>query len=160
MQRGPWTKQQQHSDQEHREGDSSSSAAVKSKVNANRKDQEVRDGFSTERNLEYDYLLYERTKFGINSRCDCCTAVSRHLPGARVPPGFLVFPLASGLPWFFVFCLWCCSEPEDSVNLSRIQRSNSLCDLVPLLFSCTLSSSQVSMHHTLSITVCTCTPCQ
>ena len=48
-------------DQEHREGDSSSSAAVKSKVNADRKDQEVSDGFSIEGNLEYDYLLYERT---------------------------------------------------------------------------------------------------
>ena len=121
---------QQHSDQEHREGDSSSSAAVKSKVNADRKDQEVSDGFSIEGNL----------------------------------PGFLLVswspPLASGLPWFFVFCLWCCSESEDSVNLLRIQRSNSLCDLVSLLFSCTLSSSQVSMHYTLSITVCTCTPCQ
>ena len=33
--------------------------------------QEVSDGFSIEGNLEYDYLLYERTKFGINSRCDC-----------------------------------------------------------------------------------------
>ena len=107
-------------------------------VNADRKDQEVSDGFSIEGNLEYDYLLYERTKFGINSRCDCCTAVSRHPPGARVPPVFLLFswfpPLASGLPWFFVFCLWCCSESEDSVNLLRIRRSNSLCDLVSLLF--------------------------
>ena len=27
-------------------------------------------------------------------------------------------------------------------------------------FSCTLSSSEVSMHYTLSITVCTCTLCQ
>ena len=32
------------------DGDSSSSAAVKSKVNANRKDQEVRDGFSIDLN--------------------------------------------------------------------------------------------------------------
>ena len=89
----------QHSDQEHREGDSSSSAAVKSKVNADRKDQEVRDGFSIEGNLEYDYLLYEITKFGINSRCDCCTAVSRHPHGALVPPGILVSPSGFRAPW-------------------------------------------------------------
>ena len=61
-------------------------------VNADRKDQEVSDGFSIKGNLEYDYLLYERLKFGTNSRYDCCTAVSRHPPGARVPPGLLVSP--------------------------------------------------------------------
>ena len=95
MQRGPRTKQQQHSDQEHCEGESSSSAAVKSKVNADRKDQEVSDGFSIEGNLKYDYLLYERTKFGINSRCDCCTAVSRHPPSwcpcSSWSPGFTLW---------------------------------------------------------------------
>ena len=57
------------------------------------------------------------------------TAVLRYpailLPGALVPPGLLVSP-SSGLPVFFVFCLWCCSESEDSVNNSRIQHSNCL----------------------------------
>ena len=62
-----------------------------------RKDQEARDGFSIERNPEKDYILYEGTKFGINSRCDCCIAVSRH-PSCALVPGFLVFLVASGLP--------------------------------------------------------------
>ena len=55
--------------------------AVKSKVNADSNDQEVSDGFSNEGNIwSTIYLLFERTKFGTNSRCDCCTAVSRHPP--------------------------------------------------------------------------------
>ena len=41
-------KQQQHNDPEHREGDNSDIAVVKSKVNVNHCNQEVRDGFSTE----------------------------------------------------------------------------------------------------------------
>ena len=54
-----------------------------------------------------------------------------------------------------------CSESEDSAILNlRIQHSNSLCGLMSLLFSCSLSSPQDLMHCTLSLTVCTCTPCQ
>ena len=46
------------------------------------------------------------------------------LPGALLLVSW--FPLASWLPVFFAFCLWCCSESEDSVNNSRIQHSNCL----------------------------------
>ena len=103
-------------------------------VNADRKDQEVSDGFSIKGNLEYDYLLYEEPNLGSTAGA---TAVLWY-PAILLVPVFLLVswfpPLASGLPWFFVFCLWCCSESEDSVNLLRIQRSNSLCDLVSLLF--------------------------
>ena len=62
----------------------------------------------------------------------CSIPPSSWCPGSSWFPGFP--PLASGLPRFFVFCLWCCSESEDSVNLLRIQRSNSMCDLVSLFF--------------------------
>ena len=85
--RKEWTRlEEKYSDQEHREGDSSSSAAVKSKVNANRKDQEVRDGLSIERNLEYDYLLYKKPKFGSTAGA---TAVLRY-PAILLVPGFLL----------------------------------------------------------------------
>ena len=40
---------------------------------------------------------------------------------------------ASWLPAFFLFCLWCCSESEDSVKNLRIQHSNCLWPL--FLFS-------------------------
>ena len=82
-------------------------------------------------------------------------------PAILLGPWFLVswfFPVVSWLPGSSCFVCGCCSESEDSVNLLRIQHSNSLCDLV--LFSCTLSSSQVTMHYTLSTIVCICTPCQ
>ena len=113
-------------------------------MNANSKDQEVRDGFSIERNLEYDYILYERNKFGIYSRCDCCTAVSRHPSCALVPGSWFSLWLPGSR--FFVFCLWCCSESEDSVNLLRIQRSNSLCDLVLFFLYIEFISSHDALH--------------
>ena len=60
------------------------------------------------------------------------------LPSSFLVPLFLLaswfLPLASGLPGFFVFCLWCCSESEDSVNNSRIQHSNCLWYLFDFLF--------------------------
>ena len=42
-----------------------------------------------------------------------------------------------GLPVVFVFCPWCCSESEDSVNNSRIQHSNCLWFMFDLLSPCT-----------------------
>ena len=78
--------------------------------------------------LKYDYLLYERTKFGINSRCDCCTAVSRHpppwCPCSSWSPGFSLW-----LPGSLCSSCSVCGvapNPEDSVNNSRIQHSNCL----------------------------------
>ena len=117
----------QHSDQEHCEGESISSAAVKSKVNADRKDQEVSDGSQLKEIWSTITFCTKEQNLGSTAGA---TAVLRHptilLPGALVSLGLLVSPLASGLPGFFVFCLWCCSESEDSVNNSRIQHSNCL----------------------------------
>ena len=63
--------------------------------------------------------------------------------------------VAYWLPAFFLLFLWCCSKSEDSVINLRIQHSNCLWPLFLLSFTCTLSSSHVSMHYTLSMTVCT-----
>ena len=76
------------------EGESSSSAAVKSKVNADRKDQEVSDGFSNEGNI-WSTITY-CTKEQILGSTAGATAVLRYpailLPGVLVSPGLLVFP--------------------------------------------------------------------
>ena len=61
-------------------------------------------------------------------------------------------PLASGLPVVFVFCPWCCSESEDSVNNSRIQHSN--CLWITLTFS-----PFVLEFTSGTVAVCTCAPC-
>ena len=74
-------------------------------------------------------------------------------------PGFLVVPVPPGSLTFVFFC-GCCSESEDSLNLLWIQHSNSLWFMSLLFFFCSLSSSQDSVHCTLSVTVCMCTPCQ
>ena len=55
----------------------SGSAAVKSKVNVNQCNQEVRDGFSNERNPAKDCILDEGTKLGLCSRYDCCSGSPR-----------------------------------------------------------------------------------
>ena len=110
----------------------------------------------------YELCSYQRRKVGTCIRYDCCTVVScRPLSGCC---RFSWFPwpvFHSWLPVFFFFCYftWCCSESEDSVINLRIQHSNCLWSLFLLSFTCTLSSSHVSMHYTLSITVCNCTPC-
>ena len=134
------TKQQQHNDPEHREGDSSESAAVKSKVNVNQCNQEVRDGFSTERNPVKDCILDEGTKFGLCSRYDCCSG-SLSLPSGFRPGSW--FLLASPGAWIpvLVFACGCCSESEDSLNLLRIQHSNSLCEYVSFFFL------ELRVHH-------------
>ena len=84
----------QHSNQEHCEGESSSSAAVKSKVNADRNDQEVSDGFSNEGNI-WSTITYCTKEQKLGSTAGA-TAVLRYpailLPGALVPPGLLVSP--------------------------------------------------------------------
>ena len=109
-------KQQQRNDSEHREGDSSDTTAVKSKVDVNQCNQEVRDGFSTERNPVKDCILDEGTKFGLRNRYDCCSGTLRLPSGFRPGSWFL---LASPGAWFpvFVFASGCCSESEDSLNL-------------------------------------------
>ena len=59
--------------------------------------------------LEYDYLLYERTKCGINSRCDCCTAVSRHPP-----------PWCFCSSWSLGFSLWLPGSLCSSCSVSGV----------------------------------------
>ena len=117
---------------------SSSSTAIKSSVKAKaaavqrsratrtwtENDQEVSDGFSTRRNIWN--TVTSCTKEQNLGPTAGTTAVLWYpailFPGALVSPGLL----ASGLPVVFVFCPWCCSESEDSVNNSRIQHSNCL----------------------------------
>ena len=70
-------------------GDSSDIAVVKSKVNVNHCNQEVRDGFSTEGNPVKDCIMDEGTKFGLCSRYECCSGTLRLL---WVPSWFLVSP--------------------------------------------------------------------
>ena len=99
--------------------------AVKSKVNADSNDQEVSDGFSTEGSIRKRILLVRRKNLGPTAGA---TAVPWY-PAILFPGALLLvswFHLASWLLVFFAFCLWCCSESEDSVNNSRIQHSNCL----------------------------------
>ena len=86
----------------------------------------------------------EVSQFVIFKHCE-------RLPSSSLVPLFLLVswlpPLASGLPVVFVFCPWCCSESEDSVNNSRIQHSN--CLWFTLTFSpCVLefTSGTVALH--------------
>ena len=98
--------------------------------------QEVSDGFSTE-GSGLRILFFERTKFGPTAGA---TAVPWY-PATLLLCALLLVswlpPLASGLPVVFVFCPWCCSESEDSVNNSRIQHSNCLWFMFDLLSLCT-----------------------
>ena len=75
------------------------------------------------------------------------TAVLRY-PAILLVPWFLVSWFSLWLPGsrFFLFCLWCCSESEDSVNLLRIQRSDSLCDLVLFFLYVEFISSHDALH--------------
>ena len=66
---------------------------------------------------------------------------------SRMRPHSTTLP-ASWLPDFFLFCLWCCSESEDSVINLRIQHSNCLW---PMYLFFVMTPSQVSLHYTLSI---------
>ena len=120
----------------------------------NQCNQEVRDGFSTERNPVKDCILDEGTKFGLCSRYDCCSGTLRLPSGFRPGSWFL---LASPGAWFpvFVFACGSCSESEDSLNLQRIQHSNSLCKYVSFFSS--LNFEFTIVQFTLSITVCSCT---
>ena len=106
----------------------------------NQCNQEVRDGFSTERNPVKDCILDEGTKFGLCSRYDCCSGTLRFPFGFRPGSWFL---LASPGAWFpvFVFARGCCSESEDSLNLLRIQHSKSLCEYVSFFFL------ELRVHH-------------
>ena len=110
--RGPWTKQQQHSGQEHCDG---GRTMIKKQVN---KMEE----------FTYEICSYQRTKVGTCIRYDCCTVVSCRPPSWCFRfSWFPGLPLpASWLPAFFLLCLWCCSESEDSVINLRIQHSNCL----------------------------------
>ena len=76
------------------EGESSSSAVVKSKVNADRNNQEVSDGFSNEGNI-CSTITYCTKEQNLGPTAGA-TAVLRYpailLPGALVPPGLLVSP--------------------------------------------------------------------
>ena len=86
------------------------------------------------------------------------------LPSFLLVPLFLLVswfhPLASGLPVFFVFCLWCCSESEDSANNSRIQHSNCLWFMFDFLSLCTWVHLKTCCIAFCPLTVCVCTPCQ
>ena len=110
-----WWKQQQHSGHEYCEGGKQWS---RSKWRVLNKMEESTNEFCS----------YQRTKVGSYSRYDCCTVVSCRPPSwcfrFSWSPG-LPLP-ASWLPAFFLFCLWCCSESEDSMTNLRIQHSNCL----------------------------------
>ena len=86
------------------------------------------------------------------------------LPSSSLVPLFLLVswlpPLASGLPVIFVFCPWCCSESEDSVNNSRIQHSNCLWFMFGPSLPLYLSSFQVPLQYICLLTVRARAPCQ
>ena len=106
----------------------------------NQCNQEVRDGFSTERNPVKDCILDEGTKFGLCSRYDCCSGSLRLTSGFRPGSWFLLASPGAWLP-VLVFACGCCSESEDSSNLLRIQHSNSLCEYVSFFFL------ELRVHH-------------
>ena len=85
--------------------------------------------------------------------CESAKETEPCLPSSSLVPSFFLVsrrsPLASGLPVVFLFCPWCCSESEDSVNNSRIQHSNCLWYLFDF-YSLYLSPSQVPMRYNLS----------
>ena len=123
-------------------------------MNVNQCNQEVRDGFSTERNPVKDCILDEGTKFGLCSRCDCCSG-SRRLPSGFRPGSW--FLLASPGAWLpvLLFACGCCSESEDSMNLFRIQHSNSLCEYVFFYFFLELRVHLCAVHSVLNSLICT-----
>ena len=105
-------------------------AAQRSRARSTRteNDQEVSDRFSTEGSIWI--MNTSCTKEQNLGPTAGATAVVSILPSSSLVPLFLLvswlLPLASGLPVVFVFCPWCCSESEHSVNNSRIQHSNCL----------------------------------
>ena len=133
--------------------------------------QELRDGWRTrikkyvtgsQQRWKYCVRIssYQRRKVGTHIRYDCCAVVScRPLSGCCCFSWFPwpVFP--SWLP-VFSFSSGVATNPRILWFNLRIQHSNSLWFVSLLSFTCTLSSSQDSMHCALSLTVCTCTPCQ
>ena len=114
----------------------------------NRQDQEVRDGCSIER--IWNKIIYCTKEQNLESAAGA-TAVLWY-PAIFLGPRFLVSWFPRWLPGsrFFVFCLWCCSESEDSANLLRIQHSNSLCSLVLLFLYIEFISGLVAIHSVLS----------
>ena len=150
--RGPWTKQQQHSDQWHCDGQRSSSTAVMSIVKVDKQWSRSKwRVLDKKEEFTYERCSYQRTKVGTYSRNDCCIVVSCRPPSwcfrFSWSPGLLL--PASWLPAFFLFCLWCCSESEDSAINLWIQHSNCLWYLF-VFFPCTLSPSQVPLRYNLS----------
>ena len=132
-------KQQQNSGQEHRDG-------------LTNKDQKVRDGFSTKMEVLCSNFFAPKTKswdlYHVRLlRCGILPSSLRVL--------LLLLVSLAGLP-----LLASCFLFDISVVLLRIRGFCCLWFMFLLSFTCTLSSSQVSMHCTLSITVCTCTLCQ
>ena len=126
------------------------------------KDQKVRDGFSTKMEvLCTNFFVPKKKRWDLYQvrlfRCGILPSSLRVL--------LLLLVSLAGLPllascFFFAFSCGVAPNPRIlSFNL-RIQHSNCLWFMSLLSFTCTLSSSQDSMHCTLSFTVCTCTPCQ
>ena len=71
------------------------------------------------------------------------------------PPSFWVPVLVPGFSWFLpvppgslcsMFACGCCSESEDSLNLLRIQHSNSLCEYVSFFFFLELRVHHCALH--------------
>ena len=76
-------------------------------------------------------------------------------------PGVGAFPGFPGTPPGFL-CFSVDAAPNPRILCSRICEFSTAtaCVLSHVFFLCILSSSQDKMHCTLSLTVCTCTPCQ
>ena len=122
----------------------------------------VRDGFSTKmEELCTNFLVPKKKSWDLFQvrllRCGI-------LPSSLRVLSLLLVSLA-GLPLLASCFLFVISVVLLRIRgfcdlILRIQHSNLLVWSLTSFFSCSLSSSQVSMHCTLSITFCTCTPCQ
>ena len=124
-----------------------------------REDQELCDGFSTKVKLLFTNSSYQRKKFGWESGateelwCSAdflsgCWCFSSFPWPVCPPPGFLCF-FVDVAPNPRILCTSICEFSTATA-----------CVLSHAFFLCILSSSQDKMHCTLSLTVCTCTPCQ
>ena len=123
-----------------------------------RKGQELCDGFSTKVKLLFTNSSYQRKKIWMGIRCDELWYSADFLSRSWCfswfpwpvcpPPGFLCF-FVEVAPNPMIFCVL--------EFVSSAQQQPVCCLVFSFLY---LSPSQDKMHCTLSLTVCTCTPCQ
>ena len=109
--------------------------------------------------IVYEFLVPMKEKLDVGQvrllRCGILP-ISSPVVGAFLVPLAGLFSLLA-----FLFLCGCFSESEDSVIYEFVNSAQQqpVCYLTSF-FSCTLSSSRDMLHCTLSLTVCTCTPCQ